>query len=119
MTGEQNNETIFDRILSGEIPCNKVYEDEHCLAFHDISPQAPVHVLIIPRKRIVNIASTEDGDAELLGRLLLTARTVATQIGLDSKGYRLVFNNGEHGCQSVPHLHCHLLGGRQMGWPPG
>lgn len=119
MDTSKASETIFDRILRGEVPCKKVYEDEHCLAFHDITPQAPVHILIIPRKKIINIASAEDQDAELLGHLLLAARSIAIQLGLAQNGYRLVFNNGPHGGQSVDHLHCHLLGGRQMAWPPG
>ncbi|MFZ9519321.1 MAG: histidine triad nucleotide-binding protein [Silvanigrellaceae bacterium] len=111
--------TIFDRILKGEIPCKKVLEDDHTLAFHDIAPQAPIHVLIIPKIRIVNIAAAEEKHAEQLGRILLTAGRVARQLGVESSGYRLVFNNGRDGGQSVDYLHCHLLAGRPLDWPPG
>ena len=111
--------TIFSRIISGEIPADKVYEDEHVVAFHDISPQAPVHILVIPRKPLVSVADASAEDAELLGRLLLAAAQVARTLGIDADGYRLVTNIGLHGGQSVFHLHIHLLGGRQLTWPPG
>jgi histidine triad (HIT) family protein len=111
--------TIFDRILKGEIPCKKVFEDEHTLAFHDIAPQAPVHVLIIPKTKIVNVAGAESRHADQLGKVLLTAAHVARQLSVAESGYRLVFNNGPDGGQSVDYLHCHLLAGRPLNWPPG
>jgi histidine triad (HIT) family protein len=111
--------TIFERILTGEIPCKKVWEDDHTLAFHDIAPQAPVHVLVIPKKKIVNVSEANDSDAEILGRVLLTARKVAQLLGVDSTGFRLVMNNGNDGGQTVDYLHCHVLAGRPLRWPPG
>ncbi|TVQ91021.1 MAG: histidine triad nucleotide-binding protein [Deltaproteobacteria bacterium] len=110
--------TLFDKIINREIPADIVYEDEHVLAFRDIAPQAPVHVLVIPKRRIVNIISAEPEDRDLLGRLLLAAGEVARLEGLADDGYRLVINNGEHGGQSVYHIHVHVLGGRRLGWPP-
>lgn len=111
--------TIFAKIIAGEIPSEKLYEDEHVVAFRDIQPQAPVHVLVVPRKPLVSVADASIEDAELLGRLLLAAAKVARSLGLEEDGYRLVTNIGEYGGQSVFHLHVHLLGGRKMGWPPG
>jgi histidine triad (HIT) family protein len=111
--------TIFAKIIAGEIPSEKLYEDEHVVAFRDIQPQAPVHVLVVPRKPLVSVADAGIEDAELLGRLLLAAAKVARSLGLEDDGYRLVTNIGEYGGQSVFHLHVHLLGGRKMGWPPG
>ena len=111
--------TIFAKIIAGEIPADKVYEDEHVVAFRDIQPQAPVHILVVPRKPIVSVADAGEEDAELLGRLLLAAAKVARQLGIAEDGYRLVTNIGSQGGQSVYHLHIHLLGGRQMSWPPG
>jgi histidine triad (HIT) family protein len=111
--------TIFAKIIAGEIPSEKLYEDEHVVAFRDIQPQAPVHVLVVPRKPLVSVADASIEDAELLGRLLLAAAKVARSLGLEDDGYRLVTNIGEYGGQSVFHLHVHLLGGRKMGWPPG
>jgi histidine triad (HIT) family protein len=111
--------TIFARIIRGEIPADKVYEDEHVVAFRDISPQAPVHVLVVPRKPIVSVADAGAEDAALLGRLFLVAAQVARELGLAEDGYRLVTNIGRDGGQSVAHLHIHLLGGRQLHWPPG
>ena len=111
--------TIFDKIVAGEIDCKKIYEDEHTLAFYDIDPKAPVHILVIPKKRIVNIASSSDEDTYLLGCILNTAKIVAKQEKISESGYRLVFNNNQDGGQSVDYLHCHVLGGRAMGWPPG
>jgi histidine triad (HIT) family protein len=111
--------TIFAKIIAGEIPSEKLYEDEHVVAFRDIQPQAPVHVLVVPRKPLVSVADAGNEDAELLGRLLLAAAKVARSLGLEEDGYRLVTNIGEYGGQSVFHLHVHLLGGRKMGWPPG
>jgi len=117
-TGVMTQKTIFKRIIDGEIPAKRVYEDDLCLAFHDVNPQAPVHVLIIPRKEIPGIAQAEQGDAALLGHLMLTAQKLAQELGL-SGGYRLIVNNGGDAGQTVPHLHIHLLGGRLLGWPPG
>ena len=111
-------DTIFGKILRKEIPADIVYEDELCIAFRDVNPQAPVHVLVIPRKPIVGISSAAPEDKDLLGHLMLTARNVAEELEL-KKGYRLVVNNGRAGGQSVYHLHIHILGGRAMGWPPG
>ena len=111
--------TLFEKIIAREVPADIVYEDEHCVAFRDIHPQAPVHVLVVPRKPVVNVAQATDDEAELLGRVLLAARNVARDLGLAESGYRLVLNNGEHGGQTVFHLHCHVLGGRPLAWPPG
>ena len=111
--------TIFEKILAGEIPCDKVYEDEYTFAFRDIAAQAPTHILVIPKKKIVNIASSKDEDHEYLGKVLRAARIIAEQEGISEKGYRLVFNNNRDGGQTVDYLHCHLIGGRPLGWPPG
>jgi len=110
--------TIFKRIIDGEIPAKIVHQDELCLAFHDVSPQAPVHVLIIPKREIPSVADLEEGDTNLAGHLLQTARKLAVELGLE-RGYRIVINTGSEGGQTVPHLHLHLLGGRNLGWPPG
>lgn len=112
------SKTLFERIAAKEIPANLVYEDEHVIAFRDIQPQAPTHILIVPRKPIPRIAEATPADHALLGHLLLKAAEVAAKVGL-ANGYRLVINNGPDGGESVPHLHCHILGGRPMGWPPG
>ena len=111
--------TIFAKILAGEIPADVVYEDEHCIAFRDINPVAPQHLLVIPRKPLVSIDDAGAEDAALLGHLLLAAAQVARQLGLAENGYRIVTNIGQQGGQSVFHLHLHLLGGRQLLWPPG
>ncbi|XP_065353425.1 adenosine 5'-monophosphoramidase HINT1 [Cloeon dipterum] len=111
-------DTIFGKIVRKEIPCEFLYEDEQCVAFNDISPQAPKHILVIPRKPISQLSKAEDSDEQLLGHLLLVARRVAKEQGLE-KGFRLVVNDGKDGAQSVYHLHIHILGGRQMQWPPG
>lgn len=109
--------TLFTRIIAGEIPAEIVYQDEHCVAFRDIQPQAPVHVLIVPRAEIGGIASVPDaGDHQYLFN---AARKVAEQLGVAESGYRLVINQGADGGQTVDHLHVHLLGGRAMNWPPG
>lgn len=111
--------TLFEKIIAGQIPADIVYEDDHCVAFRDINPQAPVHVLVVPRKPVVNVASADDDDTELLGRVLQAAKKVAQQEGIAESGYRLILNNGTHGGQTVFHLHCHVLGGRALSWPPG
>lgn len=113
------SDTIFDKIIRKEIPAQIVYEDDDVLAFRDIQPQAPVHILIIPKKPIPQISLASDEDQALLGKLLLTARNLGSQMGLDEKGYRLVINNGVDGGQTVYHLHLHLLAGRSLDWPPG
>jgi histidine triad (HIT) family protein len=111
--------TLFERIIARQIPAKILFEDEHVLAFHDIQPQAPVHVLVIPKKPIPRIGEATADDQALLGHLLLKAAEVARTLGLDASGYRLVINHGRDGGESVPHLHCHLLGRRPMSWPPG
>jgi histidine triad (HIT) family protein len=110
---------VFERIIAREIPAAIVYEDDWVLAFRDENPKAPVHVLIIPKKNIPRIAEAGPQDHQVLGHLLLKAAEVARQLGLTESGYRLVINNGRDGGESVPHLHCHILGGRAMAWPPG
>ncbi len=109
---------MFERICAREIPAHIVYEDDQVVAFRDINPQAPTHVLVVPRRAIPRLAEATAADQALLGHLLLKAAEVARQLGL-SGGYRLVLNNGPDGGESVPHLHVHLLGGRAMSWPPG
>lgn len=111
-------DTIFGKIIRREAPAEIVYEDDLCLAFKDIHPQAPVHILVIPKKAIAQLADAESQDHALMGHLLLTAKRVAEQVGL-SNGYRIVINNGPDGGQTVYHLHLHILGGRPMQWPPG
>lgn len=111
--------TIFQKIIDGEIPADKVFEDERVLAFRDIQPQAPVHVLVIPKKPIVSLADAVQEDCDLMGHMLLVAAQVARSEGLETGGYRVVTNIGSDGGQSVGHIHLHILGGRSMGWPPG
>jgi histidine triad (HIT) family protein len=111
--------TLFEKIVARQIPAQIIYEDELVLAFRDIAPQAPTHLLIVPKKPIPRIAEATGADQALLGHLLLKAAEVAEKAGLKDGGYRLVINNGRHGGESVPHLHCHILGGRPMTWPPG
>jgi histidine triad (HIT) family protein len=111
-------DTIFGRIIRGEIPARIEHEDDLCIAFHDVAPQAPVHVLVIPRRPLPSLAEVTPDDAALLGHLVLVATQLATKLGL-AAGYRLVVNCGRDGGQSVDHLHVHLLGGRPLGWPPG
>lgn len=110
---------VFCKIAQGEIPAEVVYEDDHVLAFRDLNPQAPVHVLVIPRRHIATINDLEPGDAELVGRLYLAARKVAAEAGLATRGYRTVMNCNSEAGQSVYHLHLHVLAGRTMHWPPG
>jgi histidine triad (HIT) family protein len=111
--------TLFEKIISREIPAKIAFEDEEVLAFHDINPQAPVHVLVVPKRVIPRIAEAQPADGTLLGRLLLTAKQIAADLGLNESGFRLVINSGRNGGETVPHLHVHLLGGRPMHWPPG
>jgi histidine triad (HIT) family protein len=113
------SKTLFEKIIAREIPATIVYEDDQVIAFQDIKPQAPRHVLIVPKKPIPRIAEAQPEDHALLGHLLLKAAEVAKQLGLNQNGFRLVFNNGPDAGEAVPHLHCHILGGRKMNWPPG
>lgn len=110
--------TLFSKIVAREIPADIVYEDEHCLAFRDINPQAPIHVLLIPKREIPKLADAGEGDAALLGHLMLAAGKVARQLGVGD-AFRLVVNNGAGAGQTVFHLHLHLLAGRPLHWPPG
>ena len=111
--------TIFKKIIDKKIPADIVYEDELCLAFKDVNPQAPVHVLLIPKKEIRTLQDIKDEDEKLLGHMLLKIKEIANQLGLADDGYRTVINCNEHGGQTVYHLHIHLMGGRNMKWPPG
>ena len=111
--------TIFKKIIDKEIPADIVYEDDLCLAFKDIDPKAPTHILIIPKKEIPSMAEASQDDEGLLGHLLITASRIAKDQGISDSGYRLVANTNNEGGQEVYHLHIHLLGGRQMTWPPG
>ena len=111
--------SIFSKIINGEIKGTLVHEDEHCAALVDIHPKAPTHILIVPKKEIESVATASADDKALLGHLMWVAAEVARKLGLEAKGYRLVTNIGGHGGQTVPHLHIHLLGGRQLDWPPG
>ncbi len=111
--------TIFRKIIDKSIPARIVFEDEHCLAFHDIQPKAPIHILVIPKREIRSLADLETTDKELLGHLMLRTAEIAEAQGLKLDGYRVVTNIGRNGGQSVNHLHFHILGGRAMQWPPG
>jgi histidine triad (HIT) family protein len=111
--------TIFQKIIDREIPAKIAFEDDLCIAIHDVNQQAPVHVLVIPKKHIARVGEASPADQALLGHLLLTAATVAKKFSLAESGYRLVINNGPDGGESVPHLHIHLLGQRPLAWPPG
>lgn len=109
--------TIFSKIINGEIPCEKLYEDELCIAFNDIFPQAPIHFLVIPKKPIVNLLDIEEADKNLLGHLLVIGSKIALEKDLDN--WRTVINTGEESGQTVFHLHIHFLAGRKLNWPPG
>ena len=111
--------TIFDKILAGEAPADIVYDDEHVLAFRDINPQAPVHIVVIPRRKVGSFAELAALDAADVGAFMQGVSRVASKVGLDGPGYRVVFNCGRHGQQTVGYLHAHILGGRQLRWPPG
>tara|TARA_B100000676_G_scaffold283885_1_gene311014 strand:- start:49 stop:384 length:336 start_codon:yes stop_codon:yes gene_type:complete len=110
--------TVFQKIIDREIPADVLHEDDQCIAIRDVNPQAPAHLLVIPKKLVLRIDEAEEEDGPLLGHLLLVARKVAEQEQLDD-GFRLVINNGPAGGESVPHLHIHVLGGRKLSWPPG
>ena len=111
--------TIFTKIINKEIPADIVYENENFLAFNDISPQAPIHVLIIPKKEIPTVNDMQEEDLEILGGLFLVAKHLAKKLEIDDEGFRLVMNCNDYGGQSVNHIHLHLIGGRKMNWPPG
>ena len=111
--------TLFKKIIAREIPADIIHEDALCLAFRDISPKAPVHILVVPKRVIPRVAESIPEDAGLLGHLLVTAGRIARSEGIADSGFRLVINNGADGGETVPHLHVHLLGGRPMAWPPG
>ena len=113
------NECLFCKMVSGVIPFDKVHENENVLAFRDIDPKAPTHILIIPKKHITTLNEINENDQDLLGELLLTAKKIAKDEGIDTSGYRTVFNCNSDGGQTVFHIHMHLLGGRPMAWPPG
>jgi histidine triad (HIT) family protein len=112
------SDCVFCRIAKGEIPARFVHQDDELVAFHDLAPQAPVHVLVIPRRHLTSLAACTEADGALVGRLAIVAARLARELGL-AGGWRLVANTGEDGGQSVAHLHFHLLGGRRLGWPPG
>jgi histidine triad (HIT) family protein len=111
--------TLFEKIIQGEVPAQIIHEDDQCVAIRDINPQAPTHVLVIPKKVIPRLGEATPSDESLLGHLLLTAAEVAKRDGLAENGYRVVVNQGWQAGESVPHLHVHVLGGRQLKWPPG
>ena|SRR2546423_11613321 len=113
------SKTLFEKIVAREIPAKIVYEDDLVIAFQDVKPQAPTHVLIVPKKVIPRIAEAAPEDHKVLGHLLLKAAEIARNLGVTSSGFRLVINNGPDAGESVPHLHCHIMGGRKMDWPPG
>ena len=113
------SKTLFEKIIAREIPAKILYEDELVFAFQDIKPQAPTHVLIIPKKPIPRIAEARPEDGPVIGHLLLKAAALAKEMGVAQSGFRLVFNNGPDAGEAVPHLHCHIIGGRALGWPPG
>ncbi|CAO1363692.1 unnamed protein product [Diamesa serratosioi] len=117
-SAQPNEDTVFGKILRKEIPCDFIYEDDQCVAFHDVSPQAPVHYLVIPKKPISQLSKASDDDEKLLGHLMLAGKKVAEQLNL-TDGFRVVINDGKLGAQSVYHLHLHFLSGRQLKWPPG
>lgn len=111
--------TLFEKLIARQIPSEVVYEDDQVFAFRDIHPQAPTHILVVPKRPIPRIGEAKPEDAPLLGHLLVKAAEVAKSVGLAESGFRLVINNGRDGGESVPHLHCHILGGRPLSWPPG
>ncbi len=111
--------TIFEKIAVREIPAKIVFEDDEVIAFHDVNPQAPLHVLIVPKRVIPRLGATNESDQQLLGKLILTTSKVARDLGVNESGYRVVINSGPDAGESVPHLHVHLLGKRALAWPPG
>jgi len=113
------SDCLFCKIITGEIPSKKIYEDEDVFAFHDISPQAPIHFLVIPKKHIPHVMELKEEDSTLMGKMLFQAQKIAKELGLEPNGARFVFNCKESACQTVWHIHLHVLGGRDFGWPPG
>lgn len=113
------SKTLFQKIIDREIPAKIAHEDDLCIAIHDINPQAPIHVLVIPKKAIARVAAATPADQGILGHLLLTAGNLAKKLGVSETGYRLVINSGPNAGETVPHMHVHLLGQRQLTWPPG
>jgi histidine triad (HIT) family protein len=111
--------TIFEKIIAREIPAKIIWEDDDAIAFHDVNPQAPVHVLIVPKKVIPRLTAATEADRAILGKLLLVAGDLAKKLGVEKSGYRVVINSGPDAGESVPHLHVHLLGKRALAWPPG
>ena len=111
--------TIFTKIINKEVPADILFENENVLAFRDINPQAPVHFLVVPKKIIKTINDIEKNDEKLIGELFIVAKDLAKKEGISERGYRTIFNCNEHGAQTVDHIHLHVLGGRQMKWPPG
>jgi histidine triad (HIT) family protein len=111
--------TLFEKIAAREIPAKIIQEDEDLIVFHDINPQAPIHVLVVPKKPIPRLTGAKKEDGKLLGDLLLKAQEIAKSLGIAESGFRVVINNGRNGGETVPHLHVHLLGGRPLAWPPG
>ena len=111
--------TIFEKIIAREIPAKIIWEDDDAIAFHDVNPQAPVHVLIVPKKVIPRLSGASEADNKILGKLLLVAGNLAKELGIEKSGYRVVINSGPDAGESVPHLHVHLLGKRALAWPPG
>jgi histidine triad (HIT) family protein len=111
--------TIFEKIIAREIPANIIWEDDDAVAFHDVNPQAPVHVLIVPKKVIPRLAAASEKDEKILAKLMLVAGKLAKELGIEKSGYRVVINSGPDAGESVPHLHVHLLGKRALAWPPG
>ncbi len=114
-----SDKSIFEKVCSRELPADIVYEDELCLCFRDIAPQAPVHALLVPKRRIDRIGLAQEGDASLLGHMMTKVAEITKSLGIDESGFRLVVNNGKDGGEAVPHLHIHILGGRPLEWPPG
>ena len=114
-----SDDCLFCKIIAGEIPSNKVYSDDDVYAFYDINPAAPTHILMIPKKHLTDVKSADNSDQALLGKMLLKANEIAQDHGLNETGYRYVINTGSDGGQTVYHLHLHIMGGREMGWPPG
>jgi histidine triad (HIT) family protein len=111
--------TIFEKIIARQVPAKIIWEDKDAIAFHDVNPQAPVHVLIVPKRAIPRLGEANPADAVVLGKLLLVAGELAAKLGIDKSGYRIVINSGPDAGESVPHLHVHLLGKRALAWPPG
>ena len=113
------SDCLFCKIIAGDIPSDRLYADDHVYAFRDINPQAPTHILVIPRKHISSINDADEADEAVLGKLLLCGQRIAAQEDLQDAGFRFVINTGEHGGQTVFHIHLHVIGGRQLSWPPG